>query len=213
MKPDNQERRRLPHPVTPGIWLLLGLSVIPELVLTGSDMGVWGGTYWRPAAYQYGGFWAGLLDDWQPNYPLQPALMFVTYGFLHAGLWHLALNMLALVSLAPQLAAQLGERHVLGLYALAQLCGALGFALLGPVDAPMIGASGALFGLAGAYLADRHARHVRMGRSPWPVYRVLLWLVVLNVVFWWALEGQLAWETHLGGFIAGWLYARLVGKR
>ena len=33
--------------------------------------------------------------------------------------------------------------------------------------------------------------------------RALIWLVALNVILWLATGGQLAWQTHLGGFLAG----------
>lgn len=200
-------------PATLSVWLLACLSIVPELVLTGADLGIWGDRGWRLAAYQYGGFWSGLLIDWRPNYPMQSIVMFVTYGFLHGGVLHLFFNVMALLSLGPVLAARLGEWWFLGLYATSQLIGALVFAGVGPVDAPMIGASGALFGLAGAWLADRHARRARLGMSTWPTIRVVLWLVAINAALWWALAGSLAWETHLGGFIAGWGFLRVFGRR
>ena len=38
-------------------------------------------------------------------------------------------------------------------------------------------------------------------------------LVALNAVMWWSLNGQLAWQTHLGGFITGWITAMLIDPR
>ena len=83
--------------------------------------------------------------------------------------------------------------------------GAVGFLLAPEIDAPMIGASGALFGLAGLLLGwDLQYRRVH--KLPFmPVVRSVAYLVGLNVVLWWAMQGQLAWQTHLGGFLAGWL--------
>ena len=37
-----------------------------------------------------------------------------------------------------------------------------------------------------------------------PLWQSLLGLAVLNAVLWAALGGLLAWEAHLGGFVAGW---------
>lgn len=196
-----------------GVWMLTALIVIPELLLTGADLGLWWSPYSRLNAFQYGGFWAGLLYDWLPNYRGQAVVMFVTYGFLHAGFLHLAMNLMALLSLAPDLCARYGARRFLLLYALSQFGGALGFGLLGPVDVPMIGASGALFGLAGAYVANGYIRRRRSGLSLRPILQVLLLLLVINFLLWWALDGQLAWETHLGGFVVGWVYAVAVFRR
>ena len=69
---------------------------------------------------------------------------------------------------------------------------------------PMVGASGALFGLAGAWQywgwSDLRAQSL----SGWPVWRTMFALVVLNAAMWFFNGGNLAWETHLGGFIVGW---------
>jgi membrane associated rhomboid family serine protease len=86
--------------------------------------------------------------------------------------------------------------------------GALGFALLSRVVAPMVGASGALFGLIGALIAWDYADLRARGASPAPVVKAIAWLTVLNLALWWAMNGHLAWQTHLGGFVAGWLAAR-----
>jgi membrane associated rhomboid family serine protease len=37
-------------------------------------------------------------------------------------------------------------------------------------------------------------------------------LVLMNLLLWWAMSGQLAWEAHLGGFLAGAALAALLGE-
>lgn len=186
-----------------GLLAVLLACTAVELALQGADLGLWGSPRWRALAYQNGGFWIGLLGDWQPNYAAQPLAMFATYGFLHAGAAHLAVNMITLASLGAAVAGRAGQRGFLVLYALSVLGGAAGFALLSQAVQPMVGASGALFGLAGALVAwdwrDRRAG----GETLWPVLRALALLGLLNLVMYWALDGRLAWETHLGGFLAG----------
>jgi len=164
-------------------------------------------------AYDYAGFWPGLLKGWSPNYPLQPYTMFLTYGFLHGGLVHLTVNMITLWSLGRAVLSRVGPGGFALLYGGAILGGAAGFALLAPDLRPMVGASGALFGLAGGILAwvyvDRYTHHEGL----WLVVRAVLMLVGLNVLLWWAMHGQLAWQTHLGGFVAGWILALLIDPR
>lgn len=192
------------HPV---VLAILVLCLVPELVLSGADAGLWGDPYWRRWALQNAGFWSGLLHNWRPNYALQPYAMFLTYGFLHAGAVHFIVNMMTLISLGPPLADLFGARRLVVLYAGSILGGALGFAALSSEVLPMVGASGALFGLAGAHVAlhyqERRALHAPQG----PVLRAILGLVGLNLVLWWAMNGQLAWQTHLGGFVSGWILA------
>lgn len=161
----------------------------------------------RLLAFAYAGFWPGLLADWQPNYAAQPYAMFVTYGFLHSGPLHLAVNMITLWSLGRALLDRIGAGAFALLYFGSCIGGAVVFALLAPDLRPMLGASGALFGLAGALLAFARADRRAYREHQWPVVRAILLLGALNLVLWWAMGGQLAWQTHLGGFIAGWLLA------
>ena len=192
---------------------LVVVSISVEILLQLGDRGLFGVSRFRSLAYEYAGFWSGLLGNWRPNYPVQPWAMFVTYGFLHAGLVHLALNMLTLISLGPPVAARVGSVKFMLLFGLSMFGGGLGFALLSESYRPMVGASGALFGLAGAMLAwdyvDRFTLHERL----WPVARAILMLVALNIALYYAMDRLLAWEAHLGGFVMGWIAALLIDPR
>lgn len=187
----------------PVLWGVLATCVLPELLLQGADLGLWGTSQWRGLAYAWCGFWPGLLHDWRPNYRLQPWAMFVTYGFLHGGAVHLVVNMISLVSLGRGVTGRVGQGGFVLVYAASLLGGGLGFGLLANTTYPMVGASGALFGLAGAVIAWAIADRRHEALTLWPVARALIWLVALNVILWAATSGMLAWQTHLGGFVAG----------
>src|SRR6056297_4257786 len=88
---------------------ILAICVAVEAALQGADFGLWGSPRWRGLAYQNGGFWRGLLDNWRPNYAGQPVLMFATYGFLHGGAMHLLVNMITLVSLGRLVVERVGQ--------------------------------------------------------------------------------------------------------
>ncbi len=198
---------RRPAPLVVGLVLLYSLI---EAVLEGADLGLWGSVLWRPLAYQYGGFWAGLLHGWKPNYSFQPEAMFVTYSFLHAGLTHLAGNMLVLVALANVIGDRLRPRAFLALWVVSTLAGAAAFGLLSPSARPMVGTSGALFGLAGLLVVWEAGAARR--NTLWQALGWTLGLVVLNLASWWLDRGNLAWQTHLGGFLAGVAWG-LIDKR
>ncbi len=197
-----------------GAILIIVLCTVPELALQGADWGVWGSARWRPLTYQNGAFWAGLLQGWQPNYAAQPYTMFVTYAFLHAGAAHLVVNMITLFSLGGEISRRAGQSHMLLIYGASILGGAIGFGLLGTVVQPMVGASGALFGLAGAWVTWDVWAALRVSPALKTLAYALLWpvtfLVGLNLVMLWATGGKLAWETHLGGCLAGSLTAALL---
>lgn len=198
-----------------GWWALLALvclNILVELVLQAADAGLVGSSRWRALAYQNGAFWAGLLHGWQPNYSTQPAAMFFSYAFLHAGFWHLATNMLALWGLGLLLLRQIGLRALLGLYLVSALGGGLGFGLLSPSPQPMVGASGAIFGLIGVWKHQEWQQRRAHAQPLWPLWRSLAGFLALNVLMWALLSGQLAWETHLGGFVAGWTGSVLLAR-
>lgn len=196
-------RRRTGAPV---IWVIALMCVLPEIVFLGVSVGVWGDPLWRGQAYQYGAFWPGLLSDWKANYAYQPLSMFLTYAFLHSGPWHMVLNTVTLFSLGDALVERIGQGRFLLLYLLSALGGASGFAAMAPAASPMVGASGALFGLAGALILDLwwETRKLRVLFVP------VLGLIALNVAMYWAMDGLLAWQTHLGGFLAGALAMAVV---
>lgn len=209
-KTDTRSQR--PH-IDGVLLVLVMISITVELVLLGADWQLWGTNQWRSLAYQNGGFWIGLLHNWRPNYEYQPCLMFLTYGFLHSGMAHLLVNMLTLIGLGKIIIDRIGSARFLMLYAFSTAGGAVGFALLSNAVQPMVGASGALFGLAGALVAWEYVDRFSAEKRLWPVLRTILWLILLNLVLWWAMSGGLAWETHLGGFLSGWVLAFIIDPR
>jgi rhomboid protease GluP len=187
----------------PAVLAVLILCCLIEALLQAADAGLIGASRWRALAYENAGFWAGLLWGWTPNYAAQPVLMFFSYSALHSGLSHLAGNMLPLWILGNIVTARIGQRGFLGLWLLATLAGALAFGLITESPRPMVGTSGALFGLAGAWMAWEARDRRSAGQSRLPVLGWLVALVVLNLAYFRLQHGLLAWETHLGGFLAG----------
>ena len=204
-------RRRGPSGVLV-LWILIVLPCCAELVLQAADAGFLGSTGWRMRAYQYGAFWVGLLGNWQPNYAAQPALMFLTYAVLHAGAGHLIGNMLALGILGHRLIPRTGGALFLLIYITSAVGGGAGFALLSSTAQPMVGASGALFGLAGALLYDETRGRRQFGPAYGSMLAIIAGLAALNLVFWFREGGLLAWQAHLGGFVTGWAIMVLIRR-
>lgn len=139
--------------------------------------------------------------------PFRPWTL-VTYMFLHAGLWHLVFNMIALFFFGPRLEARLGSRHFLFLYLASGFMGA-GLSLLTP-HARIVGASGAVFGVLLGF-----ARY-------WPRERIYIWAILPVEARWLVLfltalslyggitgaQGGIAHFAHLGGFLGGWLFLK-----
>jgi membrane associated rhomboid family serine protease len=122
----------------------------------------------------------------------------LTAAFLHGGFLHIALNMYALFLFGPPLEAALGRVRYTALYLLSALGGnALSYAFSHPAQ-PSLGASGAVFGLLGAFLVvNRKLRRDTSG---------LLVLLAINFAFGF-IARNIDWRAHLGGLIAGVLCA------
>lgn len=119
----------------------------------------------------------------------------ITSGFIHFGFLHLALNMWVLW-IFGQAMENLGSRaRFAAVYVTSILAGSLGALIVDP-DKLSAGASGAIFGLAGALLLAQRARGVPISRSP------LLLFLVLNFAFSLAIP-NVSFGGHMGGFIGG----------
>jgi len=195
------------YPVLIGI---ITICIVIELVLVCADFGLLAQTRFRNQVYEYAGFWPGLLGDWEANYFGQSSLMFLSYGFLHGGFMHLLVNMITLWSTGCLVIDRVGQSRFLILYLAALIGGGLGFGLLSSGFTPMVGASGAIFGVIGGLLSWSYIDLFALRERLSPVLVAVLFLLVLNLVLWWAMDGQLAWQTHLGGFVFGWVVALMI---
>lgn len=194
----------------PVVLLIVAACALPEVAMTLLETPLFGATGLRRQLIVHGAFWPGLLGDWEPVWPGQPAAMFLTYAFLHGGLMHLLFNMLVLVHLGRETVMRLGQGGFALLFAVTAALGAAAFALISPSPGPMVGASGAVFGLFGATQYWEYQRRRAAGAPLGPVWRMMFGLVLMNVVLWFLVSGYLAWEAHLGGYLAGFAFAWFV---
>jgi membrane associated rhomboid family serine protease len=105
-------------------------------------------------------------------------------------------NMWALIVVGPALEQLLGHVRYLAVYLVSALGGSVMFYLIGPSNVAALGASGAVFGLFGAWFVV--ARRLRLD-SRW-----IVTIIVLNLVIGFTVHG-IAWQAHVGGILAGGL--------
>jgi membrane associated rhomboid family serine protease len=153
--------------------------------------------FYAPALYPQ---FSGTFQPWRV----------LTVALVHSGFWHVGLNMLALWFIGRSLEPLLGPARFLALYVLSAVGGSLAVALLAP-NVPVVGASGAIFGLFGALLV--------IGRHVGANIRVIAILIAVNFAlpfvlaivsaagtgsFAGALEAiRISWQSHLGGLVVG----------
>ncbi len=139
----------------------------------------------------------------------EPATVF-TYMFLHAGWWHLGTNMLFLWVFADNIEDAFGYPAFAIFYILCGVAGGLAHVAMSPLStSPLIGASGAVAGVLGAYgLLYPKARIWIVLFLRLPIRIGVLWVIggwlLLQIVSVIIDEGaEVAWWAHIGGFAAG----------
>jgi len=127
----------------------------------------------------------------------------VTGGFLHAGLFHIGLNMFALFVLGRLLEPAIGTPRFVALYLASLLAGAFGALALTSPGEVTVGASGAIFGVFGATLVIAHGRGLNAIASE------LGFLLLINLALTFGVAG-ISVGGHLGGLAGGLLCALVI---
>jgi membrane associated rhomboid family serine protease len=117
-------------------------------------------------------------------------------GFAGFGPAHIIFNMWALLLVGPALERLLGHTRFLAVYLLSALGGAVLFYYFAPAYAASLGASGAIFGLFGAWFVV--SRRLRVDT------RAIVILIVINLVLTFTIA-NIAWQAHIGGLLTGGL--------
>jgi membrane associated rhomboid family serine protease len=168
------------------------------------------------AAYTMGFIPARLSGAVLAGPAIPAALTPLTATLVHAGLIHLAFNLLVLVWCGTAVERVLGKTGLVVLYLIGAYAAALSQWALDPMGAvPMVGASGAISAVMGAFAlsfgrAKAFTNNLRLNRWINVVWLLVAW-VVLQVMMGWLAGGQgylLATPAHVGGFAAGLLLQR-----
>jgi membrane associated rhomboid family serine protease len=127
----------------------------------------------------------------------------VTYAFLHGGFLHIAFNTMMLLGAGPGLERALGSLRFAAVFVVSAVGGGIAVCLFADPHGPVVGGSGALFGLCGAALAlvmrsGSHAFEAFSFEGP----RRLVAMIVANLVIGWILP-FVSNTAHLGGLAAG----------
>jgi membrane associated rhomboid family serine protease len=134
-------------------------------------------------------FYAPLFTPWEP-------WRMLTSGFVHdwSGPWHILLNSYAIWIFGQQLEPMLGKLRFLALYLISIVGGSVAVLWLSDPQTPVVGASGALFGLMGAFFVVIRS----IGGNPTQIFL----LIAINFSMGFFVSG-ISWEGHLGGLVTG----------
>ncbi len=142
------------------------------------------------APYLYPGL-SGTFEPWR--------LLSVLLVHDPGGIFHVGLNMLALWMIGRSLEPFLGRWRFLSLYLISGLGGSVAVALLG-FGTPVVGASGAIYGLFGALIV--------VGRHIGANITAIIVVLGINLVFTFLPlllggSGTVSWQAHIGGLAVG----------
>ncbi|MBI5026729.1 MAG: rhomboid family intramembrane serine protease [Nitrospirae bacterium] len=176
-------------------------------------------------AFSYGAIPAAILTM-ESVQPIHPAITVFTSMFMHGGLFHIAGNMLYLWIFGNNIEDKLGRMRFIIFYLLCGIIAAYSHAIIEPSsNVPMIGASGAVSGILGAYvlLFPKARVHTLIFLG---FFIQVVRIPALIVIGFWAIiqfvngiistatipQGGVAWFAHIGGFLIGILTIKLFLK-
>jgi membrane associated rhomboid family serine protease len=154
-------------------------------------------------------------------------LTLFTSMFLHGGILHLLGNMLYLWIFGDNIESLIGHFRFLTFYLLCGLTAALTYVVFDPNShIPMIGASGAISGVLGAYMINFPSARVNVLVFLFFFIRIIKIPALIVLGFWFLIQvlngfgslgvrnaGGVAWFAHIGGFVAGILFILLYPKK
>ena len=143
----------------------------------------------------------------------------LTSMFMHGGLFHILGNMWFLWIFGDNVESALGHVRYLGFYLFCGFGAAIGQFLINPSSpVPMVGASGAIGGVLGAYLIN-HPNAKVLVLIPFGFFSQLIKIRALYVLgFWFILQfissgGGVAYAAHIGGFVSGIILILFFNKK
>jgi membrane associated rhomboid family serine protease len=138
------------------------------------------------------------LIEYQPSLTQYMPWTLLSAGFAHASIIHIGLNMYSLFLFGSVLEPLLGKLRFATLYLLSILGGSVAVLFLAPNTA-VLGASGGIFGLMGAYFVILRSLGQRSGQ--------MTGLIALNLIMGFLPGTNISWQAHVGGLVIGGLVA------
>lgn len=133
----------------------------------------------------------------------------ITPVFIHAGIWHIFVNMYSLYALGPAVERLFNSQRMLFVYLLSGVSGVI--LSLGFSPRPSVGASGAIFGLLGSLGTFIYRHRNRLGQAGRLQLRQIVLVTVLNLGL--GLMPMIDNWGHLGGLLAGIAFTWTLGPR
>jgi membrane associated rhomboid family serine protease len=165
--------------------------------------------------YPFGDFHLLVVDKFTyylgliPYYFAERPWTLITAMFIHADFWHFFFNMIVLFFFGRALSNLVGQNKLLLVYFIGGIAGNALYLLLGDSLSIAVGASGAVYAVAGALTMIAPRIRVLL----YFIVPVPLWVVVLVFFVIWSFVPGVAWEAHIGGLVVGLIAGYFYRKR
>jgi membrane associated rhomboid family serine protease len=184
--------------------LIIGIECVFQL----ANYGIIGGPRgvgWRIAAVEEFGFSGAVLDRVlvQGDYSFDMLKRFVTYPFINVELTQVAFCAALTLALGKFTAEYYGGLKVLAIYLLTSIAGAVAFGSFVSSNYPLLGGFTPVYGLIGAYTYALWLRLGQAGKNQLLAFRLIGFLLALQLAFGLFFGPNLAWVSELMGFFAG----------
>lgn len=194
----------IPPIVVALVVIIFGIEVLFQAASAGL-IGGGTGVGWRLLAWAQFGFSDPVFEWMRTNstYPANGMWRFVTYAFFHQSMTHAIFAVVLLLAMGKFVGERFRAFHVLLIFVVATIAGALGFGLILDSNRPLVGAYPAVYGLLGAYTwvlwigadGDRNKQLA--------AFRLIAFLLGLQLLFQAIAGGGFEWVADMCGFVAG----------
>ena len=210
--PIRNKREPFFNDVPPGVLAVGSLLVVIEILLQIL------GLEWRSAAFLLFAFFP--IEFNTPYKELffgQNFTMFFSYSLLHGNFFHMIVNVAILFALGKQIEEQVGMINFILIFVSTAVIGAVTYQILASENpAPMVGASGGVFGFFGFLKGNELFFRLKNNLTILPFLNLVFGLVVLHIILILLhpsiIPFEIGWHGHLGGFVFGVLLAGVIKK-
>ncbi len=202
-KPFQNNREPFFNDVPPGVLAFGGSLVVIEILLQVL------GLEWRSTAFLLLAFFPiELSAPYNELFFGQNLIMFFSYSFIHGNFFHMVMNVAIFFALGKQIEEKSGSINLILIFISTAVAGAVAYQLVASENpAPMVGASGGVFGFFGFLKGKELLYRVRHRLSILPFLNLIFGLAVMHIglilLYPIIIPFQIGWHSHLGGFVFG----------
>lgn len=205
-------------PLNPLPWVIWALAlpmIAMEVVVSAGASGLVGGPTgvgWRLDALERFAFSPDLMRAMVEahQYPPQQMLRLVSYPFVHVNLTHAIFVIVILLALGKMVGEVFRAWAVLLVFFGSGVVGALVYALLPGLHAPLIGGYPPVYGMIGAFTFLLWVRLVAAGANQFRAFTLIGFLLAIQLLFGLIFGGGYEWVADLAGFATGFLLSFVV---